>query len=204
MIVAGAGGFAKQLIEAIPIHEHDRLLFFDHDPKKKTVFGKFKVVHSIKDVKEHFSEVDNRFCLGTGIPLIRAKMTDLLVKSGGKLSSVISEKAHISQYVKKIGEGVSILHGAVVEGGVTLNKGALINLGSSIAHGSKIGNFTEIAPAVHISGDCTVGDNCRFGTGAIVIPKVKIGNNVTVGAGAVVTSNFGDNLVLVGLPAKPV
>lgn len=204
MVVAGAGGFAKQLIEAIPQHEHERLLFFDHDIKKKEIFGKFKVIHSIKDVKKHFTEVDNRFCLGTGIPNIRLKMHELLIKIGGKLSSVVSEKVHISQFVNEIGEGVSILQGVVIEGDVTINDGALINLGASVAHGSTIGSFTELSPACHISGDCTIGSNCRLGTGAIVIPNITIGDNVTIGAGAVVTKNYGNNLVLVGVPALPV
>lgn len=204
MIVAGAGGFAKQLIEAIPTHEYEKLLFFDHDKTKSEIFGKFKVVHSITDVKKHFKEVDNRFCLGTGIPQVRMKMNELLTKSGGKLSSIVSDKAYVSQFARKVGEGVSLLHGAIIEGEVTLEYGAMVNIGASVAHGSTIGKFTELAPSCHISGDCTIGDHCRLGTGAIVIPNITIGKNVTIGAGAVVTKDYGDNLVLVGVPALPV
>lgn len=47
-----------------------------------------------------------------------------------------------------------------------------------------------------------VGDNCYFGTGAIVMGPVKIGNNVTIGAGAVVTKNIPDNCVVAGNPAR--
>lgn len=48
----------------------------------------------------------------------------------------------------------------------------------------------------------TIGDNCYFGTGAIVMGPVKIGNNVTVGAGAVVTKDIPDNCVVAGNPAR--
>lgn len=34
------------------------------------------------------------------------------------------------------------------------------------------------------------------------MPDIKIGNNVTIGAGAVVTKNIPDNVVVVGVPAK--
>jgi len=34
------------------------------------------------------------------------------------------------------------------------------------------------------------------------LPDIKIGNNVTIGAGAVVTKNIPDNAVVVGVPAK--
>ncbi len=47
-----------------------------------------------------------------------------------------------------------------------------------------------------------IGDNCYFGTGAIVMGPVKIGNNVIVGAGAVVTKDIPDNCVVGGNPAK--
>ena len=47
-----------------------------------------------------------------------------------------------------------------------------------------------------------VGDNVKICGGAIVIGKIKIGNNVTIGAGAVVTKDIPDNCVAVGNPAR--
>lgn len=52
------------------------------------------------------------------------------------------------------------------------------------------------------SGCITVGDNCYFGTGCTILGPVKIGNNVTVGAGAVVTKDIPDGCVVAGVPAK--
>ena len=47
-----------------------------------------------------------------------------------------------------------------------------------------------------------VGDNCYVGTGVTVLGPVTIGNNVTIGAGAVVTKDIPDNAVVGGVPAK--
>lgn len=47
-----------------------------------------------------------------------------------------------------------------------------------------------------------VGDNCYFGLGVKIFGSVKIGNNVTVGANAVVTKNIPDNAIVGGIPAK--
>ncbi|WP_240053851.1 DapH/DapD/GlmU-related protein [Bacteroides uniformis] len=47
-----------------------------------------------------------------------------------------------------------------------------------------------------------VGDNCYFGVGVKVIGSVRIGNNVTIGANAVVTHDIPDNAVVGGVPAK--
>lgn len=43
------------------------------------------------------------------------------------------------------------------------------------------------------------GDNCTFGANSSIIGAITIGNNVTVGAGAVVTKNIPDNAVVVGV-----
>lgn len=48
----------------------------------------------------------------------------------------------------------------------------------------------------------TIGDNVEFGAGCKVLGKIKIGNNVTIGANAVVLCNVLDNSVAVGIPAK--
>lgn len=50
----------------------------------------------------------------------------------------------------------------------------------------------------------TIGDNAWLGGGVIVCPGVTLGDNVVVGAGSVVTKSFGDNVVLVGNPARVV
>lgn len=47
-----------------------------------------------------------------------------------------------------------------------------------------------------------IGDNCWIGGDAVIVPGVTLGNNVIVGAGAVVTKSFGDNVVIAGNPAR--
>lgn len=48
----------------------------------------------------------------------------------------------------------------------------------------------------------TVGNNVWFGGNVVVLPNVKIGNGVVIGAGSVVTKDIPDNSVAVGNPAK--
>lgn len=47
-----------------------------------------------------------------------------------------------------------------------------------------------------------IGDNVKICGGAIVVGRISIGNNVTIGAGAVVTKDVPDNCVVVGNPAR--
>lgn len=54
------------------------------------------------------------------------------------------------------------------------------------------------AKAIKIGDDVWIGGNCT------ILPGVKIGNNVVVAAGAVVTKNIPSNSVVAGVPAKVV
>ena len=55
---------------------------------------------------------------------------------------------------------------------------------------------TELGKAI------TIGDDCWIGAKAVINPGVTIGNGVIVASGAVVTKNFGDNVVIGGVPAR--
>ncbi len=48
----------------------------------------------------------------------------------------------------------------------------------------------------------TIGDDVWIGANVTVLPNVKIGNNVIIGAGSVVTKDIPDNVIAVGNPCK--
>ena len=47
-----------------------------------------------------------------------------------------------------------------------------------------------------------IGDNVTFGVNVTIIGSVKIGNNVTIGAGSVVVKDIPDNSIAVGNPCR--
>jgi len=55
-----------------------------------------------------------------------------------------------------------------------------------------------------LSGDYVVlGHNVTLGANASIIGPLTVGNNVFVGAGAVVVKDVEDNITVAGVPAKP-
>ena len=48
----------------------------------------------------------------------------------------------------------------------------------------------------------TIGKNCWFGAGAMVMPGVTIGDNCVIAAGSVVTRDVPDGALVAGVPAK--
>lgn len=79
-----------------------------------------------------------------------------------------------------------------------------------ISGGTVIGNNVNISPGLNIGranrgerkGYPVIGDKVYIGPGVKIVGAVKIGNNVAIGANAVVTKDVPDNAVVVGIPAK--
>lgn len=81
----------------------------------------------------------------------------------------------------------------------------------------EIGDDVTLAPRVHVlAHDAStkrelgytriarvrIGNNVFVGAGSIILPGVTIGNNVIIGAGSVVTKDIPDNSVAAGNPCK--
>ena len=77
--------------------------------------------------------------------------------------------------------------------------------------GIHIGEYTRITGGVLILAhdacrrlkvDTYIGKNCFIGTRSIILPGIKIGDNVVIGAGSVVTKDVPSNCIVAGNPAK--
>lgn len=208
MIIVGAKGFAKEILQVISVdmnYDDESIAFYDNinDDLPDTLFDRFKILKSDKEVKEFFLRTgDNSFVLGLGNPQYRQQLYKHFVSLGGVSKPLFSKNSEIGHFDVNIGDGTSVMSGTIITNSITIGKGTLINLNTTIGHDCIIGDFVEISPNVNISGRCTIGDFSVIGTNAIVIPGVSIGNNVVVGAGTVVTKDVPDNCTVVGVPGK--
>ena len=50
--------------------------------------------------------------------------------------------------------------------------------------------------------DVYVGENTWLGSGVIIVPGVRVGKNVVIGAGSIVTKDIPDNVLAVGNPCR--
>lgn len=90
----------------------------------------------------------------------------------------------------KIGYGLYISHGGPVVVNPTTIIGNNCNLSQFVTAGSN-----EAKAAV-------IGDNVYIGPNCCIVEDVEIGNNVTIGAGSVVTKNLPENSTCAGNYAK--
>lgn len=110
-----------------------------------------------------------------------------------------SERVWHTVIAGSIGEGLYVGH--AVGGGIIINGLAKIGKNCNIHHGVTIGVRKRSASGL-TTGVPEIGDNVYIGPGAKVFGGIKIGNNVAIGANAVVTRDVPDNAVVGGVPAK--
>ena len=90
MLIIGAKGFAKEILEILHLRkELGNLCFFDdvNDDVHGKLFGQFPILKTIYEVQNYFENIDNRFSIGIGNPQLREKLFNKISTLGGKLTS---------------------------------------------------------------------------------------------------------------------
>lgn len=206
MIIIGAKGFAKEVLEVVTrSYDAESIVFFDDvtTPFPDVLFEKFRVLKSIIEVQEFLKTSSDKVAvIGIGLPSVRETMFKKFSNLGAHLKTIIADDASIGSFDVSIGDGSTIMQGVRITNSITIGKGCLINLNCTIGHDTIVGDFVELSPNVNISGRCTIGDLTSIGTNAIIIPDITIGRNCIIGAGTLVLKDVPDNSVVVGVPGK--
>lgn len=204
MLIIGAQGHAKEILDVLEKNSFSGELFFYDDISKdvnERLYDKYPIIKSTNELNK--LKIKNKlFALGVGNPHVRSKMTNKFKTLDWELSSIISNNIIKGNYNIILGAGLNVMHNVFISNDVTIGDGTLVNNAAMIHHDVFIGKFCEISPRVCLTGNVSIGDYTFIGAGAIIIPKIKIGKNCIIGAGSVVNKDIPDNSIAVGVPAK--
>lgn len=71
-----------------------------------------------------------------------------------------------------------------------------------ITHDGSVGLFRKEYPGINVLGRIKIGNNVFIGARSTILQGVYIGNNVVIAAGSVVAKSIPDDVVIGGVPAR--
>lgn len=206
VIVIGAGGHARVLIEALRLCSTPILGIVDADIEKRdaNLSGVPVIGNDDEILKYRPDEVALVNAVGSVKRTERRQEIFDRFKEAGYIFAVVIHPSAVIASDAVIEEGVQIMAGAIVQPGCVIGRNTIINTKASADHDCSIGCDVHLAPGVTLSGNVRIGNGTHVGTGSSVIQGITIGKNSVIGAGAAVIKDIPDNSVFTGVPAREV
>lgn len=204
LIVFGAGGHAKVVIDLIKLLGREIAFLVDNNTtRKEQLFCGYTIKCEAElDLREFVDRA--RFVNavgGVGDMTVRSAVSQKIKSVGGKFETLVHPFSYVSPDAI-LAEGAQVMAGAVIQPGSHVGQNAIVNTSASIDHDCTIGAGVHIAPGAVLCGGVIVGEGAFVGAGATVIGGSRIGQNAVVGAGSLVRTDVAERASVVGVPAQ--
>jgi sugar O-acyltransferase (sialic acid O-acetyltransferase NeuD family) len=196
MLIYGASGHAKVIIDCLQSNDQQVKAIFDDNPTVKKLLD--------YEVEHHYAPglyPGELLIIAIGNNQIRKKIAEKVADSNPPPKALCHTTSIISGNVQ-MGKGVVVLHNSVIQSSTQLGNHVIVNTGATVDHDCKLADFVHIAPNATLCGGVSVGEGTLIGAGSVVIPTVKIGAWSVIGAGAVVKEDIPDYSMVVGNPGR--
>ena len=206
--VYGAGGLGREVaggINRINKANGDQwefVGFFDDNIPAGTQVSHFgKVIGGMDDLNK--LDEPMALAIAVGQPRTRKLIRESITNPNITFPNLIAPSFRIlDPQTFSIGEGNIIQDNCSVTCDVKIGSFNVFNGSNVMGHDVEIGNYNVMMPGVHLSGAVQVKDCNMLGVDSVVLQRVKIGNNITLGAGSVLMTKPKDNCTYIGVPAK--
>ena len=203
LVLIGGGGHANVVADILSTLRAFRLVGYVAQNAGPPLLEKIPCLGTDDCLSRLRGEGVQHAFVAVGHNATRVRLSRLLAAMDFKMPSVISTGAIVSA-MARIGQGVAVMPGAVINACATIDDFAIVNTRASVDHDSVVGMGAHVAPGVSVCGNVTIGELALVGAGAVLIPGVSVGCRAKVGAGAVVIHDVPADATAVGVPARVV
>ena len=201
ILLYGAGGHVKVVFDAISSNKNLTAVGFLDDTKTGTHMGLPILGGSDQLSSLGSDQADEVFvCIGSNAD--RARILRQLQELELVIATVVHTSATVSP-LASLAPGCLILAQASVGPDATLAAGCIVNTGATVDHDCILEECVHLSPGVHLAGNTHVGALSHVGIGSCSKEDVRIGSNVTIGAGSVILKDLPNNCTAYGCPAEP-
>lgn len=201
--IIGSAELAKQIAFWLASDNKYKCVgFFDNEHSGTIVTG--PILGTDDDVVNLYKKrVFDELIIGIGYIHfhLRELLFDTFTKEGISFSTFIHKSAFVADSAN-IYEGTVIYPRAVLDKDVIIEKDCIININTTVSHNSTIKGHSFLSPSCVICGRVSIGKRCFIGANSTILPEITITDDVTIGAGAVVTKSITEPGTYVGIPAR--
>ena len=200
LLVVGAGGHAKVVADLLLCQGLQVGGFLDDDPR---TWGTTRLgLPVLGSLSTYVDYAPSGLAMGIGDNASRERIVAQLGQAAQSLwRTALHPKATIAASAR-LGRGVVVAAGAVLNPDSVLGDFAILNTGATVDHDCNIGEYAHLAPGTHLSGGVSIGRGTLVGVGATIAPGCSVGEWAVIGAGAVVVSDIPDRVTAIGVPAR--
>lgn len=194
LLVVGAGGHAKVVIDAAQEAGHDVVAVVGLPSDAAEILG-HSIVHSAEGIAA------DGFVIAIGDNATRARHFAEYAASGLAPAVVVHPSVIVGADVE-LGGGTFAAAGVIINAGARIGADSILNTGCTVDHDCVIGAHAHIGPQVALCGGVKLGEGVLLGVGACASPRASVGAWSVVGAGAAVVGELPSRSVCVGVPAR--
>jgi sugar O-acyltransferase (sialic acid O-acetyltransferase NeuD family) len=188
IVLIGGGGHCKSVIDVIEQEGRFEIVGIVDKPELlgSDVFG-YSVIGNDSDLSNLAKKYQYALVTVGQIksPSPRIKLFDLATEAGFILPSIISPRAYVSKYAT-IGQGVVIMHDALVNVNTIIGNNCIVNSKALIEHDCHISDHCHISTRSTINGGVVIETGCFIGSSVITKELITINKNSFIKAGSLV------------------
>jgi sugar O-acyltransferase (sialic acid O-acetyltransferase NeuD family) len=207
MVLWGATGQARVLRECMKHSGVHLVAVFDNDPLVASPFEDVSIRYGVAGFEDwlraesHPEAVGFLIAIGGDRGRDRVELQERLQSAGLRPLVARHPSAFIADSAS-IAAGAQILAHATVCVDAQVARAAIVNTAASVDHECVVGEGAHICPGARLAGCVTLERFVTIGTGAVILPRVHIGEGSIVGAGSVVLRDVGVGKIVAGNPAR--